>query len=132
MFKKDETLNFNIQQRGHATAQGVITDWYSYPSSTEKTGNSHVHQELYNNDDVRDFNTAMSSGIPHQMEDYYNTFGSAHDTGEDPEGEYPDYEEIFGVELKVFDLYDDVGSSAYHSSSNSSSTMTKVSNLNTE
>lgn len=125
------TLNFNIQQRGNATAQGVITDWYSYPSTTEKTGNSHVHQGLYTNDDVRDFNTAMSSGNAEQMEDYYNMFGSARDTGEDPEGEYPDYEDIYGKELKVFDLFDDVGSSSYHSSSNSSSTTTKVSNLNT-
>ena len=125
------TLNFNIQERGNATAQGNITGWYSYPSSTDRTGNSHVHQGLYTNDDVRDFNDIMSSGDPESMEDYYNMFGSARDTGEDLEGEYPDYEELYDKELKVFDLYDDVGSASYHNSTSSSSTTTKVSNLNT-
>lgn len=124
------SINFNIQANGNASAHGNIVSWTS-GTSNEKSGNSHVHQGLYTNDDVRDLNDIMSSGDEQRMEDFYNMFGSARSTADDPEGKYPDYEDIYGHEMNVFDLYDDVGSSAVHSGSSSSSTTTKVGNLNT-
>lgn len=99
-------LEFTIYEKGNAGVQGIITAW---AGNTDRDGSAHVHQGLYSLEQVRDMSTVMNGTDEQKKREFYELYGSGRDTGDDPEGEYPDYEEIFGEELEIFELFDDIG-----------------------
>ena len=132
--KRDETilhageyliLTVSISEKGNPTAHGtIVSSWMT----GNRTGNSHVHQGLYSTGDVTQMSSIMSGSDEASKEQYYEMMGSGRDTGSDDKDEYPQYKDKDGndVDLKIFELFDDIGSDAYDSGSSSS----KVSSLN--
>ena len=120
-------LNINLQQNGGASAHGNILSW-SKPSQ-DVTGNAHVNPGFYTLSDVKNLSDVMQNGTAEEKENLYYMTGNGKDTGSDPEGEYPDYEELYGEELKIFELMDDVGSEASHDANRTIEKGVKVEDL---
>ena len=109
-------LKMNLLEKGSPVIRGEIyQDWWKGNSKAP----AYVHQGMYTYLDVNDMNTVMNGSDEQAKKDYFDIKGSGRDTGSDPEGEYPDYEDIFGKELNIFELFDDIGSEGYSTSSNS-------------
>lgn len=109
------TLTINLYEKGNPVLHGNILDWTS--SAADREGTAHMQNGIYSVDEMRDISAVMN-GTDHDLkEEYYHLYGSGKTTAQDPEGEYPDYEELYGRELKIFELFDDIGSDAYSTSS---------------
>ena len=120
-------LNINLNEKGNPGVQGVITEW---SGNYNRAGSAHVEQGIYSVEEYRDLVTAMRSGDEDLIKEYYQIYGSGKDTSSDPEGEYPNYEDIYGRELDIFELYDDIGSEdAISSSSTTTSKMNYYCNI---
>lgn len=113
-------LSISLYEKGNPAVNGTITSWTTV---SKRTGSSHVEQGLYSIEQMKDFSSVMGKGDEQAINDYFELNGSGRDTGADPEGEYPDYEEIYGKELKVFELFDDIGAD-----SSGTATTTKMGN----
>lgn len=114
------SLTINLYEKGNPVIHGSIIDWTS--SSTDRAGSAHVQQGIYSIDELRDLSSVMASGDEELIKSYFELYGSGRNTGDDPEGEYPDYEAIFGKELEIFELFDDLGNQEALSSITSSTT----------
>ena len=133
--KRDETilhageyliLTISISEKGNPTAHGtIVAGW----TNNNRSGNSHVHQGLYSTGDVTQMSSIMSGSDEAAKEQYYELMGSGRDTSSDNKEEYPQYKDKDGndVDLKIFELFDDIG---VDTSSGSSTTNNKVSSLN--
>ena len=106
-------LRLNLYEKGSPVIRGEIyNNWWTGKYDAP----AHVDQGLYSYLDVYEMNSVMGGSDKQAWEDYFAIKGSGRDTSSDPEGEYPDYEDIYGKELKVFELFDDIGSDNYSSS----------------
>ncbi|MCH5224963.1 MAG: hypothetical protein J1D77_03145 [Muribaculaceae bacterium] len=113
------SLTINLYEKGNPVVHGNILDWTT--SSKESPGHSHIQQGLYSVEEVRELSSVMNGTDSELKEQYYELFGSGKTTADDyPKDEYPDYKEIYGKDLKIFELYDDIGSEAATSGTSSS------------
>lgn len=110
-------LTIYLYEKGNPTVQGTLKNW----TSRSGTGSSHVHQGVYSYDQLSEMVNAMKESDLQAIEEFYEMNGSGRDTGTDPEDEYPDYESIYGQELKIIELFDDIGNNSYGTSSKLSS-----------
>ena len=111
-------LSVSISEKGNPRAQGtIVSTWYN----ASRTGSSHVHQGLYVVNDVTQMSTIMSGNDETAKQQFYDMMGSGRDTGSDDKEVYPDYKDKDGnpVDLKIFELFDDIGSDGMDSSSSS-------------
>lgn len=115
-------LTLYLHEKGSPVIRGELYSWYS---DYNRTANSHVEQGIYYLTEMTEFTSIMNGNDDVAKDECFTVKGSQKDTGSDPEGEYPDYEELFGHELKIFELYNDIGSDSYSSSTSSS----KLSNV---
>ena len=99
------SLNMTLYEKGAPVIRGEI---YSYWNEYDRYGSCHVEQGIYNLSELNEFNAQMKKTDKQQLDEYFAVAGSR-DTGSDPEGQYPDYEEIFGQEQRVFEIFDDIG-----------------------
>ena len=104
-------LTIYLYESGNPSVQGEIIDWKSYG---DRTGRAYTHQGIYTAEEMMDISHGMyvygQEMDRDVMEVLFQTYGSGRDTGDDPDnGEYPDYEAIYGKELKIFELFDDIG-----------------------
>ena len=104
-------LTIYLYEKGNPTVQGTFKSW----TSRTGTGSSHVEQGIYSYEQLTEMAEVMKSGDPDRIEEYYEMNGSGRDTSEDPEGMYPDYKEKYGQELKILELFDDIGNESYGS-----------------
>lgn len=117
-------LSISLSEKGNPTATGtIVSSWYT----GSRTGNSHVQQGLYSVGDVTQMSTIMSGSDEAAKQQYYEMMGSGRDTSSDDKEVYPDYKDKDGnpVDLKIFELFDDIGSDSY----SSGTTSNKVSSL---
>lgn len=106
-------LRLNLYEKGSPVIHGEIySSWWVGHSDAP----AQVEQGLYTYLDINDLNSVMGGSDKQAQEDYFAIKGSGRDTGSDPEGEYPDYEELYGKELNIFEIYDDIGGEDYNSS----------------
>ena len=118
-------LSMSISEKGNPTAQGtIVSGWFT----GSRTGSSHVHQGLYSVGDVTQMSTIMSGSDETAKQQYYEMMGSGRDTSSDDKNQYPEYKDKDGneVDLKIFELFDDIGTNSYDSGTSSN----KVSSLN--
>lgn len=115
-------LYINMMERGNPSIHGTIVDW---TNKTNREGYSHVEDGMYAYEEFYDMQTAMgTSSSAETKEEFFMLHGSGRDTGMDPEGEYPEYENIpkyKGKELKIFEVYEDIGYNGYGNSTTGSS-----------
>lgn len=106
-------LNINLQSKGNPTINGTIYRWSNYTDY----GYAYVEEGIYSRNQLVDMSTAMNSKDPEKMREFFALNGSGRDTGSDPEGLYPEYEDLrYGKELEIFELFQDIGSESYSSS----------------
>lgn len=110
-------LNINLYENGEPSIRGTITNWRSW---TDRDASQHVEDGIYSIEDMKEFNDLMSSSGENEeklrrREEYHQNHGGL-TTSDDPAGQYPDYT----PEKKVIKIYDDIGSTAAHSSSTDS------------
>ena len=110
-------LTIYLYEKGNPSVRGTITA----STNNNRDGSSYVHQGLYSIEQVKDFSSIMGGNNEQEKNEYFELNGSGRTTADDPEGAYPDYEEIYGQELRIFELFDDIGSEA-----SGTSTTTKV------
>lgn len=110
-------LTIYLYEKGNPSVQGTIKAW----TSRSGTGSSHVHQGIYSYEQLTEMNSLMSGTDKKSIEEFYEMNGSGRDTGDDPEDEYPDYEKIYGQELKILELFEDIGNNSYGTSTKLSS-----------
>lgn len=98
-------LNMTLNEKGAPVIRGEIYSWWG---GGDRYGSCYVEQGIYSLLDMEEFNSNMKNNNPDDLDEYFTVAG-ARDTGDDPEGEYPDYEKIFGKEQRVFEIFDDLG-----------------------
>ena len=98
-------LNMTLNEKGAPVIRGEIYSWWN---GGDRYGSCYVEQGIYSMLDFGEFNSNMKNGTPDDLEEYFTVAG-ARDTSKDPEGEYPDYEDIFGKEQRVFEIFNDLG-----------------------
>lgn len=99
------SLNMTLNEKGAPVIRGEIYSWWS---GYDRYGSCYVEQGIYSFTDLEEFNSNMKNNNPDDLDEYFTVAG-ARDTGDDPEGEYPDYKDIFGEEQRVFEIFDDLG-----------------------
>lgn len=120
------TLTIYMTSKGNPSVKGSISDW----SNASRTGSSHVHQGIYGIEELKDMSTTMGSTSnteeqKRKRDEFYEMLGSGRTTEDDDKSEYPQYKDKNGddTELKIFELYDDIGEDSYYSYSSSSTTV---------
>lgn len=108
-------LSVTLYQKGNPGVGGYVT---SMAPPNERDAYSHDHPGIYSVEQMRELAAVMGGGDQDAIDEYYKMNGSGYTTAEDPEGEYPDYEDIYGQELNIISLFDDIGTDAsgYNSS----------------
>lgn len=113
-------LSITMSEKGNPGVKGELVAW----SSASRTGSSHVYPGIYSLEDLRYMSNIMTSttGTDEDRETYYELFGTGEDTRSDDKDIYPQYKDKDGneVDLKIFKLYDDIGSYSYTDSYGSS------------
>lgn len=103
-------LSFNLNTKGNPSISGSIYDWSNTTQNREAS--KHDKDGIYSVSEAKGLSDVMNSGDEEKMKEYFETFGSSKNTGDDPDD--PNFKD----ELDIFYLYDDIG---YNGSGTSSS-----------
>lgn len=102
-------LSVTLYQKGNPGVGGEVV---AMAPPNERDAQAHDQPGIYSVDQMKDMCSAMASGEPDQIEDFYKMNGSGLTTADDPAGEYPNYRDIYGRELDIINIFDDIGSNA--------------------
>lgn len=104
-------LTVNLSVKGNPGVKVELRPW----QSASRNGSSHVYPGLYSLDEVKYMTSLMASGSDEDKQTFYDLYGSGRDTGTDDKDKYPRYKDINGneVDLKILELYDDIGGFSY-------------------
>lgn len=119
-------LTINVSEKGNPGVKVELRPW----SHADRNASSHVYPGLYSLDEVKYMNTLMASGSDEEKETFYDMYGSGRYTDDDDKSEYPQYKDKDGndVNLKIIELFDDIGDFSYTNTSGSTHA-TKASEL---